>query len=72
MIFIRPTPQKRQPVAASEEDDIRWGRGSCKDMVKPGSVERFLAECHADKERELALEKRQAEECARYTGTASA
>jgi hypothetical protein len=72
MIFIRPSPQElRQKSAAGEASDHdRWGLGCCKDLVKPGSVERFLAECRADKERELAAE-RSAGEYASYAGTAS-
>jgi hypothetical protein len=34
--------------------------GCCADS--PGSVNDFLAECHADKEREFAIERRQEEE----------
>jgi hypothetical protein len=37
-----------------------WLRGSCKNL--PGSVDEFLARCRADKEHELAIEKRQEEE----------
>jgi hypothetical protein len=42
----------------------RWLRGCCKDLPE-GSVDNFLAHCRADKEREIAIEKRQEEERAR-------
>jgi hypothetical protein len=44
-------------VKRSWEESLEWMTGCCKD--DPGTVDDFLAECHADKLRELALEKRQ-------------
>ena len=35
----------------------RWLRGCCKNLPE-GSVDNFLADCRADKERELAIEER--------------
>jgi hypothetical protein len=69
-IFIQPLlselPRKRKHTA---REAIELLRGCCKDS--PGTVDEFLAGCHADKERELAIEKRQAEEGARYAGLSS-
>jgi hypothetical protein len=42
----------------------RWLRGCCKNQPG-GSVDDFLTHCHSDKERELAIEKRQEEERSR-------
>jgi len=69
-LLIRSSVPERQPVEAASKDPNRWGRGLTAG-TPGGSVDDFLARCREDKERELALEKRQAEEHARYAGTAS-
>jgi hypothetical protein len=43
----------------------RWLRGCCKNQPG-GSVDDFLTHCHSDKEREIAIEKRQEEERSRH------
>ena len=49
---------------------FRWMRGIYKGL--PGaSVDEFLAECRADKEREFAIEKREKEERAQYAKLSS-
>jgi hypothetical protein len=43
--------------------------GCCKDVLPEASVERFLADCRADKEHELEIERRQEEERAARRAT---
>ncbi|MDR1786942.1 MAG: hypothetical protein LBR16_00610 [Treponema sp.] len=74
-VLIQPLPaEPPQPETARKHrhtarEAIDLLRGCCKDS--PGTVDEFLAECHADKERELAIERRQAEESARYAELSS-
>ena len=62
LIHVRPSVS--QSIASTSPDDKRsnrWLKGCCKNLPE-GSVDEFLARCRADKERELAIEKRQEEE----------
>jgi hypothetical protein len=69
-IFIHPLPSEPPRLRKhTAREAIELLRGFCKDS--PGTVDEFLAECHTEKERELAIEKRQAEESTRYAGLSS-
>jgi hypothetical protein len=59
-------PQTAEKTAQEEKRPYRSLRGCCKDLLPGASVENFLADCRADKERELEIERRQEEERARY------
>jgi hypothetical protein len=61
-----PVPtQAAKKTDKEETPPNRWLRG-CHKGLHNGSVEDFLADCRADKERELEIERRQEEERARY------
>ena len=65
LIHVRPSvPQNTGETVHEEEPPYQWLRGCCKNKPE-GSVDNFLARCREDKERELAIEKRQEEERAR-------
>ena len=57
LLAFTPVSNQR-PDSAMPENSRSWRDlyGCCKDQ--PGSVEDFLADCRADKERELAIEER--------------
>jgi hypothetical protein len=62
LIHVRPSvPESAVNTATDKNRPARWLRGFCKNNPG-GTVKDFLANCRADKERELALEKRQEEE----------
>jgi len=56
-----PPPYQCPQGSTEDKKPFRWMRGIHAGLHK-GTVEDFLADCHADKERELAIEKRQEEE----------
>jgi len=63
--------QQNSPKTTEEDkNSFRWMRGIHAGLHK-GTVEDFLADCRADKERELAIEKRQEEERARLRANAT-
>jgi len=60
MVIINEPPSRKaaaEETGTFEKSPIRWWRGCCKGLVKPGSVDRFLAECHAGKDEASAQEK---------------
>jgi transposase-like protein len=57
--------QTAQKTDEEEKSSYRWLRG-CHKGLHNGSVEDFLADCRADKEHELEIERRQEEERARH------
>ena len=65
LIHVRPdVSQDNGKPDGEDPPPYQWLRGCCEN--RPGSsVEDFLARCHEEKERELAIEKRQEEERAR-------
>jgi len=63
--LTHPVSHNFEKVELQEKHANRWLRGCCKNLPK-GSVDDFLANCRADKEREFAIEKRQQEERVRY------
>jgi hypothetical protein len=58
-------PQTAEKTAQEETPANPWMRGCHKGLHK-GTVEDFLADCRADREHELEIERRQQEERARY------
>jgi len=57
-------PESPDVVEQRQQEAIDWLTGCLAGSKR--TVEDFLAECHADKERELAIEKRQREESKYY------
>jgi len=71
-VFILPSSNERQPVQSvktAPKDPKRWGRGWSQDSGD--TMEAYFERCRADKEAELAAEKRQEEEHACYAGLSS-
>ena len=58
------TAESSHELAKEDKPPYHWLRGCCKN-IPGGSVDDFLARSRADKEHELAIEKRQEEERAR-------
>ena len=56
-----PSSLDNTKTVPGDSNSYSWLRGCCKNLPG-GSVDEFLANCRADKERELAIEKRQEEE----------
>jgi hypothetical protein len=70
LIHIQPSvPQNAVETAGEAPPPYQWLRG-IHAGIPEASVDNFLARCREDKEYELAIEKRQEEEHARYANTA--
>ena len=65
LIHIQPPVSQSAETVHEDPPPYQWLRGCCKN-IKGGSVEEFLADCHADKEREFEIERRQEEERERF------